>query len=148
MPSDDFLSQFHRLTGEFDQLFADLISGPRGGRTDAVRAPADVFLTDDPPTLTVQLDAAGVDPAAIEVVLDGQVLVVRGERTRPRGVRRSYQHAEIAWGPFERRLRIGVAVDADAVEAAYDRGLLTITLPIVRRAPEPRRAIDVRTQRP
>ena len=39
------------------------------------------------------------------------LLVVRGERRRTGEGRRVYQHAEIAWGPFERRLRLGVAVD-------------------------------------
>ena len=52
------------------------------------------------------------------------VLVVRGERRRGGGGRRVYQHAEIAWGPFERRLRLGVAVDATAASAAYEDGIL------------------------
>lgn len=143
MPTDDFISQFRQLHGEFDQLFAELIAGPRAGSRDAGRAPVDVYLTDDPPAVTVQLDVAGVDPEAIEVMLDGRLLVIRGERRRGSGERRHYQHAEIDWGPFERRLRLEVLVDPDATRADYDRGILTITLPITTRQAPERRSIDI-----
>lgn len=59
--------------------------------------------------------------------------MVRGERRRPRGERRVYQHAEIEWGRFERRLRVGAPVDVAAASADYDRGMLVITLPLAPR---------------
>ena len=55
---------------------------------------------------------------------------MRGERRRTGDGRRVYQHAEIAWGPFERRLRLGVAVDPSAATAAYRTGILRIMLPL------------------
>jgi HSP20 family protein len=131
------------LHGELDQLFAELWAGPRRRRA-TVQAAADVYLTEDPPTLTVQLDLAGVDPEGLRIVLDGDLLVIAGARSRPAGERRVYQHAEIDWGPFERRLRLGVAVDAEAVTASYDRGLLTIALPLAPRARRSRVPITVR----
>lgn len=128
--SDDFMQEFRRLHGELDQLFVDMLGGPRAPRTPTVTAQADVFVAGDPPVLTVQLDVAGVDPEAVEVHLDGDLLVVRGERRRPVGERRVYHHAEIDWGRFERRLRLGVAVDGSGSTASYDRGMLTIALPL------------------
>jgi HSP20 family protein len=141
--SDDFILAFRRLHGEMDRWFVDL-AGSRLPRSPAVRALADVYLTEDPPTLTVQLDVAGVDPAEVDIQLDGDLLVVRGVRRRPSGERRIYQHAEIDWGPFERRMRIGVAIDAEAVTANYDRGLLTIVMPLGERRPVERIGIVVR----
>jgi HSP20 family molecular chaperone IbpA len=47
---------------------------------------------------------------------------------------------EIATGPFERRVRIPIAFDRDAVTAHLADGFLTVTLP--KRVPE-RRAIPV-----
>jgi HSP20 family protein len=142
--SDDFILAFRRLQGEMDQWFVELCGGSRVGRAPAVRALADVYLTEDPPTITVELDVAAVDPEEIDVQLDGDLLVVRGVRRRPSGERRVYQHAEIDWGVFERRVRLGVPVDADAVRATYDRGLLTIALPLGTRMPAERIAIAVR----
>ena len=65
-----------------------------------------------------------------------QTLVVTGNRMPPRGGRRKYQQAEIEWGPFERRVRLAVPVDGDRAEAAYERGVLTISLPIAEQEPQ------------
>jgi HSP20 family protein len=134
---------FGRAGGNVDEFFAELFSGPRLALAGGVRAPADVYLTDDPPTVTVQLELAGVDPAQLDVELDGDTLRIRGHRLRPRSERRVYQHAEIQWGRFERRLRLLVAVDPEGVTASYDRGLLTIALPLARDAPPTRVPISV-----
>jgi HSP20 family protein len=128
-----------------DRLFADLFPGGRHGASNEARAPVDVYLTDGPPpSLTVELDIAGVDPARVDVALVEDVLVVRGERRRAGGGRRAYQHAEIAWGPFERRLRLGVPVDATAARAAYENGILRIRLPLAPAPPAQRVDITVR----
>jgi HSP20 family protein len=130
---------------DVDRLFADLFPGGRHGASNEARAPVDVYLTDGPPpSLTVELDIAGVDPGQVDVALVEDVLVVRGERRRAGGGRRAYQHAEIAWGPFERRLRLGVSVDAAAASAAYENGILRIRLPLAPAPPARRVDITVR----
>ncbi len=130
---------------DVDRLFADLFPGGRHGASNEARAPVDVYLTDGPPpSLTVELDIAGVDPAQVDVALVEDVLVVRGERRRAGGGRRAYQHAEIAWGAFERRLRLGVSVDAAAASAAYENGILRIRLPLAPAPPSRRVDITVR----
>jgi HSP20 family protein len=134
------------FSDDVDRLFAELFPGGRHGASNEARAPVDVYLADgDPPTLTVELDVAGVDPQGLDIGLQDDVLVVRGERRRAGGGRRVYQHAEIAWGPFERRLRLGVPVDAEAVSAAYADGILRIALPLAPKPPLRRVGITVRT---
>jgi len=142
-PADDRLTRFRHLHGEVDQLFADLM-GVRGGST-AAHALTDVYLTDEPPTLNVTVDVAGLDPHTLEVVLDGDVLSVRGaRRRRDEAGRRVYQHAEIDWGPFERRIRIATPVDPGAATVAYEQGLLQIALPLAARPVLTRVLIGVR----
>jgi HSP20 family protein len=134
------------FSDDVDRLFAELFPGGRHGASNEARAPVDVYLADgDPPTLTVELDVAGVDPQGLDIGLQDDVLVVRGERRRAGGGRRVYQHAEIAWGPFERRLRLGVSVDAEAASAAYADGILRIALPLAPKPPLRRVGITVRT---
>ena len=130
---------------DVDRLFTELFPGGRHAGSGEARAPVDVYVADgDPPTLTVELDVAGVDPARVEVALHEDLLVVRGERRRTGDGRRVYQHAEIAWGPFERRLRLGVAVDPSMATATYTNGLLRIMLPLAPRPPLRRVEITVR----
>lgn len=134
---------------DVDRLFAELFPTGRRGASPQARAPVDVYLTDtDPPVLTVELDVAGADPAAIDVALQGDVLVVRGERRR-RGApgRRSYHHAEIPWGPFERRLRLNLTVDPAAASADYEDGILRIQLPLAPAPPRQPVTITIRQAR-
>jgi HSP20 family molecular chaperone IbpA len=56
-----------------------------------------------------------------------------------------YEHIEIDYGPFERRIALGDDLDAGEAEAVYEHGLLTITLPLVRRAAGPVRVPVTRT---
>jgi HSP20 family protein len=129
---------------DVDRLFAELFPAGRHGASSEARAPVDVYVAEgDPPTLTVELDVAGVDPQRVDIGLQDDVLVIRGERRRAGGGRRVYQHAEIAWGPFERRLRLGVAVDAEAASASYEEGILRIALPLSPKPPLRRVGIDV-----
>ena len=140
---DDYLTGFRHLHGEVEHLFADLM-GRRGGSA-AARALTDVYLTDEPPTLNVTVDVAGLDPTSLEVVLDGDVLSVRGARRRPdEPGRRVYQHAEIDWGPFERHIRIATPVDPGAAAVTYEQGLLQIALPLAARPVVARVLIGVR----
>ena len=134
-----------RGSDDVERLFAELFPGSgRGGPRDA-RAPVDVYITEgDPPVVTVEFDVAGADPEAVDVSLHEDELVVRGERRRRGEGRRVYQHAEIAWGPFERRLRLNVAVDAAAATATYENGILRISLPLSPRSPARRVDISVR----
>jgi HSP20 family protein len=71
-----------------------------------------------------------VDAEKVEVLLYEDAVVVTGERPlspcAPEGV---YHAAEIRHGPFRREVRLPCAVDAEAVAARYERGLLQITLP-------------------
>ena len=125
-----------------DRLFAELFPGGRHGASTEARAQVDVYVAEgEPPTLVVEMDAAGVDPEMVDIALQNDVLVVRGERRRRPGGRRVYHHAEIAWGPFERRLRLGVSVDASATTASYEDGILRIALPLAPK--QPRRRVDI-----
>jgi HSP20 family molecular chaperone IbpA len=135
-----------RLQREIQELFADLWEVPRySGLRRSFRPAADCFVTEEPPQLVVLVELAGVDPGSIEIAIEGTTLTIAGERERPRVAGQVYQQAEIEYGPFERRLELGRSVDAANAEAAYEAGILRITLPLVTRAPR-RRAVGIVVQ--
>lgn len=122
-----------RLRGEIDELFADLWQIPRfAGLRRGFRPPVDCFRGDDPPTLTVFVDLAGIDPEEVQVVVSGRVLVVSGERHRPPCEGR-YEQMEIDYGPFQREIRLTDDVDTPRASASYDRGVLIVELPLAQR---------------
>jgi HSP20 family protein len=111
---------------------AELLRGGRG--QTQFRPAADVYVSGEPPVINIELDAAGIDPEAVRVTLDGDVLTIEGERRRP-VERRAYQHAEIDWGRFERGVRLPAMVDIEQARADYEAGLLTISLPVSQSRP-------------
>jgi HSP20 family protein len=120
-----------RLHEEIEELFADLWQVPRfAGLHRGFRPNVDSFLTEDPRELTVVVDLPGVDPASLKVVAHERTLVVAGERARAKVEGAIYQQMEIEYGPFQRQIRLSEDVDPEAARARFDRGVLTVTLPV------------------
>jgi HSP20 family protein len=81
-------------------------------------------------TVEIMVDLAGVEEDDFEVQLFEDVLVVEGHRQLPSCQEGAVYHAAgIRQGPFRVELPLPAPVDAERVEARYDRGLLRITLP-------------------
>jgi HSP20 family protein len=126
-----------RLKTEMEELFADLCQVPRlVASRRGFRPPVDVYRSENPPSVTIVVELPGVDPADTELALADGMLVVRGVRRRHAGDQRVV-HMEMNYGPFERRVPISDPVDAEAAEATYARGLLTVKLPIAERPSRP-----------
>jgi HSP20 family protein len=120
---------------EIEQLFADLwqvFPFSRGLRR-SYRPQVDVYRSEDPPTLTIVVELPGVDPAEVRLVAAPQALLIAGERRRPRDCGH-YQQMEIDYGPFQRQVTFDEDIDPGDATATYERGLLTVRLPI---APKP-----------
>ena len=122
-----------RLHDEIKELVDELWHLPRfaGGRR-GFRPQVDCLRCEDPPELRVIVELPGVDSSAIKVIAADRVLVVAGERCRPTLTGR-YQQMEIEYGPFQRRISLTEPVDTAAATARYERGLLTIVLPIAQK---------------
>ena len=116
-----------RSSGEdsFVELYGEFRDRLRGDRW---HPEVDVFETDE--AVVVRAELAGVRGEDLRVTVDGETLRIAGARAAPEpaDVKRLHQ-MEIATGPFERRLRIPIAFDRDAVSAHLSDGFLTVTLP-------------------
>ena len=86
---------------------------------------ASVVETDD--AFMLYLEVPGVTPDSIAVDLNGEHLVVSGERApfTPSEDGRVIS-SEMAWGRFVRRFRVGSGVDRENVSATYQNGILAI----------------------
>ena len=138
----------HDLRGEIQELFADLWQVPHfSGTRHAFRPQFDCYRTDDPPTLHVVVELAGVDPSSVGVVAAGKTVAISGSRERPSAAGARYLAMEIDYGSFERRIELGEEIDASQASASYDRGMLKVTLPVAERPPR-REPIPIEVTRP
>lgn len=79
--------------------------------------------------LTVTVELAGVDAEQLEFVLFQDALVIEGCRSLPVTDEGLYHAAGIRQGPFRVEVSLPVEIEADRVEASYDRGLLRVRVP-------------------
>ena len=93
----------------------------------------------------VAFDLPGVDVDSVDIDVERNVLTVRAERKSPTGENTEFIAAERPRGVFSRQLILGVALNADAVKASYDAGVLTLRIPMAEKA-KPRR-IEVETNK-
>jgi HSP20 family protein len=104
--------------------------------------PMDAFRTGD--EFVVCFDLPGVDPAAIELDVERNVLTVKAERRHlPAGDDVQMQIAERPQGVFSRQLFLGDTLDVERIHADYDAGVLTLRIPVAEKA-KPRR-IEIAT---
>ncbi len=97
-------------------------------RGDRWQPDADVFETEN--SVVVRVELAGVRGDELRGSVDGEALRISGVRMAPEPVKLQRLHQmEIAVGPFERRLRIPIAFQREAVSAQLADGFLTVTLP-------------------
>jgi HSP20 family protein len=124
-----------KLHEEIEELFADLWQVPRfAGPRTGFRPNVDSYHTDEPHRLTVVIELPGVDPETISIVVGERALAVSGDRPRPKVEGRVYQQMEIEYGPFRRLIRLPEDVDPEQAKAIFERGIVTVTLPVTESA--------------
>jgi HSP20 family protein len=116
------------LRTDFDRLTTrvfDSATRANGARLDAYRE-GDSFFID--------IDLPGIDPASIDVTVDRKVLSIRAERKRidREGVR--YVVAERPMGAVSRQVFLSDSLDTDRLDARYDNGVLSLTIPVTEKA--------------
>ena len=94
--------------------------------------------------ITVELP--GIDPSAVEITYENDVLTVKGEKksTRKEGNTETRYHlVERTFGAFTRSFRMPKGLDESKVDAQYANGVLTIRVPKAA-VPAPRK-IEIKT---
>jgi HSP20 family protein len=78
----------------------------------------------------LRADLPGLAEDDINVEFDDTVLTVSGERRSEREENRGgYRRVERSSGSFRRSVRLPEGVDAEAITASFDRGVLEVTVP-------------------
>ncbi|NPV67884.1 MAG: Hsp20/alpha crystallin family protein [Anaerolineae bacterium] len=108
---------------------------PRSENGDGAtyRLAVDAYETDD--AVVILASVPGVNPEAININLEDDVLTISGEFNHNVENVRYLIRERAAQGQFRRVLRLNVPVVVEGIEATFDNGILTLTLP---KAPEAR----------
>jgi HSP20 family protein len=124
--SSNFFRRMDRLIEEFMNEFSDI--GAREGATQSFEPPCDLMESDDKYQLCI--DLPGMHSRDVNVEVTGNVVTVWGERKTERKMEKGgTQYHERRLGSFERRLQLPENVNPEKIQAHFDAGVLTVTLP-------------------
>ena len=119
------------LQGEMNRLFSSFFDTPTPGNGATVRRwiPAmDLIETDD--HFVLKADLPGIAESDVNIVFENNVLTLSGERKAEHEAKKDgYYRLERTQGTFSRSLTLPEGVDAEAVTAKFDNGVLEVRIP-------------------
>jgi HSP20 family protein len=92
----------------------------------------------------VNMDLPGIDPSEVSVTFEDGSLAISGKREFTSEEKdETWHRIERSFGTFARTLRLPRTVDAEGIEASFDKGVLTVSVPKAAQAKP--RTIEVKT---
>jgi HSP20 family protein len=113
---------------DLDRLTGALLGGRQGPRF----MPVDLYRDGDQYILNA--DMPGIDPGSVDIDVDGQLLTIRAERTASSADGVKWLSQERPYGSYLRQFSLGEGVDAAAISAHYDNGVLSVIIPMGEKA--------------
>ncbi|GAB3979454.1 alpha-crystallin HspX [Actinoallomurus acanthiterrae] len=84
------------------------------------------YVDDD--KFVIRAELPGIDPDRnLEISVSRGMLTIRAEREEEHEGRR---HSEFRYGTYERHIRLPENIKDEDIKATYDKGILTITVPL------------------
>ncbi len=89
-----------------------------------------IDLTETKDKLLIKAELPGLDAKDVDLSITGDILTIRGEKKKEEETKDEHHYfVERYEGTFERQIRLPAYVKTDKVDAKFDKGVLTITLP-------------------
>jgi HSP20 family protein len=116
------------LQQEMNRLFGNF-TDPQGASATRRWAPA-MDLVETPDEYVLRADLPGMSEQDVSIEFEGNVLTIAGERKAEHEEQaEGHYRVERSSGRFSRSLTLPEGVDADAIQARFDRGVLEIRVP-------------------
>jgi HSP20 family protein len=113
-----------------NRLFNNLFDTPTGAAAGSRRWVPAMDLAETKDAYVLRADLPGLAPEDVKIELENRVLTIAGERkAEQRSEDAGWMRVERAFGAFRRTLTLPAGVDAAAITAAFDNGVLTVTVP-------------------
>jgi HSP20 family protein len=154
-PFDTLREEVDRIFDEFTRGFGRLPLGRRSfdvaplSRYQAapgIAAPV-VDVVEKEKEFQISAELPGLDEKDVEVSVGDEVLTIKGEKKEEREeqVKNCYL-SERRYGAFQRSFQLPSAVDAEKIEASFQKGVLTVTLPKTAEAQRKEKKIAIKAK--
>ena len=127
-PTRELSTLRDRMDRLFNETFGRGWGGEEGLSTSVWTPPVDVFET--PESIVLKADLPDVNKDEVDVSIENNTLTLKGERKLEKETKeKNFYRMERSYGTFSRSFTLPPNVAADRVEASFENGVLTLTLP-------------------
>jgi HSP20 family protein len=119
---------------------------PAGHLMEAAALPVAIDVKEDDGAFRITADLPGLTEKEVEVSFDDGLLTIRGEKKIERDEKKDTWHIiERSSGSFARKVSLSAPIDDEKIEAKFEKGVLTVTLPKQPPAQASARKIEIKT---
>ena len=120
---------------------------PTAGRVAGQPRRMPIDLSRDGDRYLLNADLPGIDPASVDIDVEGQLLSIRAERA-PRAEGVTYLARERSSGSYLRQFTLGQSVDTASISANYENGVLSVVIPVAEKAKPRKIAVQTSVSAP
>ena len=135
VPWRPFGRELNTLRREMDDIVNRFFGETPLARRVGVEWAPRVDVSESKDNFIVKAELPGLEAKDINVSIAGNILTIKGEKRKEEEEKDEHHYyAERYYGSFERFFQLPATVKGDKIEAAFDKGILKITLPKVEEA--------------
>lgn len=136
---------FASLNRELSRAFDDMLTGRGLAPASVASSALRLDVKEDEKAFHVSADLPGLSEKEVEITFEDGTLTIRGEKKVERDEKGETWHiVERSSGSFARQLALPANIDEDRIEAKFDKGVLTVTLPKLPEEKAKTRKIEVK----
>ncbi len=122
--------ELNTIQSEMNRLFNTLFDSPAPANGTARRWIPAMDLVEAGDEYVLRADLPGLSEKDVNIEFEDNVLTISGERKSEHEEKKEgFYRVERSYGSFSRSLTLPEGVDADAVKATFDRGVLEVRIP-------------------
>jgi HSP20 family protein len=130
---------------EMDELWSRFLRETPFFRRGAGEWTPSMDVSETKDSLVLKAELPGIEAKDVKISVSGDLLTIKGEKKKESEEKDENRHyQERYYGSFQRSFRLPTNVKKDKVDAAFDKGVLTITLPKTEEAKEKEIEIKVK----
>jgi len=117
------------------------------GEPEEFDPPMDIYETED--SLVMEVELPGMDKTSLHLFVEGDKLIMEGSKTEDEpdknalGERLSFLQIERKFGRFYREISLPVACNSNEAKAAFEQGVLTVRMPVIKEKRGRRKQIPI-----
>jgi len=139
-PSDLF-----GIQREMNRMFDGFFRGTRDEEASLMSWTPAVDIAEHENEYVVNVELPGVNKDDVKITLESNILTIRGEKKEEKEAKKeNYHRIERSYGAFQRSFNLPTTVKSDKIDAVYNNGVLSISLPKAEEAKPKRIEVKVK----